>query len=125
MTNLILGNAIIAMNEIINYNIPITIITVRNFHPIRDFKNLINGIIQNFNCQLIEFEDRFNGYTFMKINHYYILIRYNWNLNGSYNITFSKHHLINEIYDIIMPIIPYMIKTPHYENELSGPIEDY
>lgn len=124
MANLHLGNVIIAMNEIINYNIPITVITIHNFHPNHDFEILINRIIQHFNCELIELEDRFNGYSIIKIHNYYILIQYNWNLTGSYNITFTKHNFINIIYDIIMPIIPYLIKNPHFENELLGPIED-
>ncbi len=119
-----LGNAIIIINGIINYNIPNSVITVQNFQPNQDFKNLIDGIIQNFNCELIEFEDRFDGYSIIKINNYYILIRYNWNLTGSYNLTFSKHYEINEVYNIIMPIIPIIFKTSHYERELLGPIED-
>ena len=45
-----LGNAIIIINGIINYNIPNSVITVQNFQPNQDFKNLIDGIIQNFNC---------------------------------------------------------------------------
>jgi len=119
-----LGNAIIIINGIINYNIPISIITIHNFQPNPDFKILIDGIIQNFNCELIEFEDRFNGYSIIKINNNNILIRYNRNLNNSYNLTFSNHELINEIYNIIMPIIPIMFKTLHYEREMTGPIED-
>jgi hypothetical protein len=125
MANLILGNVIIAMNEIINYNIPITVITIQNFQPNQDFKNLVDGIFQNFNCELIEFEDRFNGYSILKINNYFILIQYNWNLTGSYNLTFRKFEILNDIYDLIMPIIPYIIKTPHFEQELLGPIEDF
>lgn len=125
MANLNLGNAIIIINGIINYNIPISVITIQNFQPNQDFKNLIDGIIQNFNCELIEFQDRFDGYSIIKINNNNnILIRYIWNLNGSYNLIFSKHELINEIYNIIMPIIPIIFKTPHYESELLGPIED-
>ncbi len=122
MTNL--GNVIITMNGLINYNIPVSIITIHNFQPTEDFKILVDGIIENFNCELIEFEDRFNGYSIIKINNYYVLIRYNWNLTGSYNLTFSKHYEINEVYNIIMPTIPYMIKNPHFEKELVGPIED-
>jgi hypothetical protein len=125
MANLILGNVIIAMNEIINYNIPITVITIQNFQPNQDFKNLVDGIFQNFNCELIEFEDRFDGYTILKINNYFILIQYNWNLTGSYNLTFRKFEILNDIYDLIMPIMPYIIKTPHFEQELLGPIEDF
>lgn len=120
-----LGNAIIIINGIINYNIPNSVITVQNFQPNQDFKNLIDGIIQNFNCELIEFEDRFNGYSILKINNYFILIQYNWNLTGSYNLTFRKFEILNDIYDLIMPIIPYIIKTPHFEQELLGPIEDF
>lgn len=124
MANLNLGNAIIIINGIINYNIPISVITIQNFQPNQDFKNLIDGIIQNFNCELIEFQDRFDGYSIIKINNNNILIRYIWNLNGSYNLIFSKHELINEIYNIIMPIIPIIFKISHYERELLGPIED-
>jgi len=124
MSDLFLSNSIIAMNELIIYNIPFYTLTFNNFIPNIHFHLLINNLISYFNLDLIELENRFNGYSILKFNNFYIIIRYFSNFNDSYNILFNKFYYINDVYDFLMPNIPHLFRVSHFEKELHGPIED-